>query len=237
MSRSTELHVYDRDKEYIIAVGVPSFGAVSMAWHLAMLQLQTPLNRALRHIAVQGKEVGDARNEIVRLALDYQGELGDRVSHVLFIDDDVLVPPDAPARLLSHKLPIVAGLYYARTVAPQPLVLKDRYQGVADNLPSEGLYPCHGHGMGCTLIAREVFEALEPPWFKTTRDATSLSENAPTHWFQSEDMYFLERAREQGHQPTVDCGLFCWHYSLAEGVGYPIQKWKERGNGSKRTIQ
>lgn len=221
-----ELHITERPKDLIIALGVPTFGAVSIQWHMHMLQLHTPLNRVVRHIYQQGQEVGDARNAIVERALGFRGMLGECVSHVMFVDDDVLIPPDAVARLLAHKRPIIAGLYYAKTPAEQPLILGDRYEGVETNWTPGDVVECAGHGMGCTLIERRVFEALEPPWFKTTRDNTETPEGVGVHWFQSEDMYFLERARKAGFAPAVDTGLFCWHYSMAEGVGYPLGRWQ-----------
>jgi hypothetical protein len=218
---------YEGERPGLIVVGVPTFGAVSIQWHGHMMQLQTPLNRALRHLYVQGKEVGDARNEIVEHALALVGPLGERVSHVLFIDDDVLLPPDAVARLLAHKLPIIAGLYYAKTIAPQPLVLADRFGGVRTDWTPGDLVECYAHGMGCTLIAREVFEAVERPWFQTTRQHDERA-GVPISYHQTEDVWFLERAKAAGYTPTVDTGLLCWHWSMAERVAYPIQAWQKQ---------
>jgi hypothetical protein len=210
----------------LIAVGVPTFGAVSIQWHSHMMQLQTPLNRALRHLYLQGKEVGEARNEIVTQALAYQGPLGEQISHILFIDDDVLVPPHTVGQLLGHGRAIVGGLYYAKTPNPQPLLLGPTFSGTRTDWQPGELVECEAHGMGATLIAREVFEALEAPWFVTTRERREHA-GTPVHFHQTEDVYFLQRAREAGFVPCVDTGLPCWHYSMTERVGYPLEAWKK----------
>lgn len=212
----------------IIVVGVPTFGAVSIQWHGHMMQLQTPLNRAIRHVYVMGKEVGDARNEIAEQMLALRGPLGERAKGLIFIDDDVLVPPDTVARLLSHNRPIMSGLYYAKTVAPQPLILKSPHDGLVTEWEPGAVIDCFAHGMGCTWIAREVFEALDPPWFKTTRQDHSQRDGVNVFQSQTEDVYFLERAKAAGFQPAVDSGLACWHWSMSERIAYPVQSWQRK---------
>lgn len=226
MSGTHEIRQYDGLRPSVIFLGVPSFGQVSIKWHAHMMQLHTPMNRVIRHLYVEGKEVGAARNEIVSAALSFQGETGERCSHVLFVDDDVLVPPHAIAQLLSHQLPIVGGLYYAKTVTPQPLILKEAHGGIVTDFEPGELVPCDAHGMGCTLIAREVFEAVPAPWFQTTNDWGSRSDGTPVKHYQTEDVFFLQHAREAGYQPTVDTGLACWHWSAVDRTAYPLEAWK-----------
>ena len=72
-----------------VVVGIPTFGMVSIQWHMAMSKLQV-MNLRTRQMVVVGHEVGDARNYIVDQAL-----ADANVSHVFFVDDDVIVPPDA----------------------------------------------------------------------------------------------------------------------------------------------
>lgn len=210
-----------------ILLGVPTFGAVSIEWHGSMMTLQQPMNRSIRHAYVKGKEVGDARNMIVRQALEFRGLLGERISHIFFVDDDVLIPSHALTQLLSHNLPIVSGLYYAKTLTPQPLMLDEAFNGLKTEWTEGDLVPCVAHGMGCTLIETKVFEALgDGPWFKTTNESFINAQGTPVQWHQTEDVFFLKRAKDAGFQPTVDTGLFAFHYSMSEHVGYPLDKWK-----------
>lgn len=226
-------------KERLIYLGIPTFGMVSIEFMAHLMQLQSPLNRNVAHGYAKGYEVGQARNFLVNQALSLVNDHGHTVSHVFFIDDDVLVPHDALSRLLAHKRPIISGLYYAKTAAPQPLVLMAPAAGVAD-LPASGVVDCYGHGMGCTLIEIGVFRAMLeqgvvefeelpnkqvlPQFFKTTKDERRTDEASSTavSTYQTEDLYFLERAAKLGYTPAVDVDLFCWHFDAKSGRRYPL---------------
>jgi hypothetical protein len=227
----------------VIFLGVPSFGMVSIRWHSHVMQLQNPLNRSVYHGYVIGGEVGQARNILVDQALNWTNSYGHTVSHVFFIDDDVLVPPYALSVLLSRNRPIVSGLYYAKTPAEQPLVLPDAFGGTATDLPQNGIVECYAHGMGCTLIELRVFKEIlaaglvthetvngKPiaQFFSTTRDAFSqTAEGTPIYTNQTEDVFFLERAAKVGHKAAVDTGVFAFHWDHAAKLAYPLRLWQE----------
>lgn len=154
------IHQYDGAIPGAIVVGVPTFGMVSIQWHVGMLGLRSPMNRMLHWYHVVGREVGDARNEIVQHALAHHGAAGEPASHVFFVDDDTLPPPDALVTLLGRRLPIVSGLYFAKTQFPQPLILADKFGGVVTDFEPGSLVKCYAHGMGCTLIEVKVFRDL-----------------------------------------------------------------------------
>jgi hypothetical protein len=154
------VHQYENALPQAIVVGVPTFGMVSIQWHVSVFGMRAPMNRALAWYHVVGREVGDARNEIVQHALAHVGAGGERASHVFFIDDDTLPPPDALISLLGRKLPIVSALYFAKTAHPQPLMLAEKLGGVIDTWEPGSLVPCYAHGMGCTLIELRVFRDL-----------------------------------------------------------------------------
>lgn len=226
----------------VIYLGVPTFGMVSIQWHAHLMQLQSPLNRSVFHGYGMGFEVGQARNYLVQQALDWRNEAGHTVESVLFIDDDVLVPPYALTALLAHQRPIVSGLYYAKTPAPQPLLLMEPQGGTPPVVPKNQVVECYAHGMGCTLIELRVFrEMLDaglvdyeemgghrlPQFFKTTRDEIQRSEGRPvTVYNETEDVYFLKRAAQLGYTAAVDTGVFCFHWDHKGRVAYPLTTWK-----------
>lgn len=227
----------------VIFLGVPSFGMVSIRWHSHVMQLQNPLNRSVYHGYVIGAEVGQARNILVDQALTWTNSIGHTVSHVLFIDDDVLVPPYALSVLLGRKRSIVSGLYYAKTPAEQALILPDPYGGTLQDIPRNQVVECYAHGMGCTLIELNVFKDILAAglvtfddingrpiaqFFSTTRDAMSHTEaGTPIYLNQTEDVFFLERAAQVGHTAAVDTGVFCFHWDQAKSIGYPLRLWDE----------
>src|SRR5688572_5993082 len=163
MTRTAGIAVHTNataDMARVVYLGVPTFGQVSIRWHAHMMQVQSPLNRPVFHGYGLGWEVGQARNYLVEQALQWKNEHGHTVSHVFFVDDDVLIPPYALSVLLDRKLPIVSGLYYAKTPTPQPLILTDPGGGVLQSVPRNTVVKCFAHGMGCTLIELRVFRDL-----------------------------------------------------------------------------
>lgn len=243
-SAGAAIHVNaGEDRARVIYLGVPTFGQVSIRWHAHMLQLQSPLNKSVFHGYGVGFEVGQARNYLVEQAMSWQNEHGHSVSHVFFVDDDVLVPPYALTSLLAHNRPIVSGLYYAKTPAPQPLILMEPLGGVLEPVPRNRVVDCYAHGMGCTLIQIEVFRTLIdsglveyeqigrqslPQFFKTTRDSYRKPEgHAPTIGNETEDVHFLKLAAQAGFQPAVDTAVFAFHWDQKGQTAYPLHYWKE----------
>jgi hypothetical protein len=142
-----------------LAIGIPSFGMVHLFFTARLLNLRIPMNTTIRWFYVIGKEVGDARNEIVARALEADGS-DMRCKAVFFLDDDVLFHPDVLKRLLSHRRPIVSGLYYTKTAEPTPLALHDEGHGTAYDWTPGEVIDVAGHGMGLTLIDADVFRRL-----------------------------------------------------------------------------
>lgn len=227
----------------VVVLGIPSFGMVSVWFMGRILGLRMPMNRIVRHMYCVGKEVGEARNEIVAKALAIEeDDPSVRCSHVFFVDDDVLLHPDCLLKLASHHRPIVSGLYYAKTSVPQPLVLSGEYGGTPVTWTPGDLVECFAHGMGCTLIEAEVFRRLRdetdlgvdphgyPNWFTTTRDAGLLTATGERAVFnQTEDVALLRRAAALGYQPAVDTSAqaFGFHWDARGQVAYPLKQWDE----------
>ncbi len=209
----------------VVIIGIPTFGMVSMKWHVQlvdMLRLGKPMNRAVAEMTVIGDTVAEARNKIVADALAWRGAHGAQMSHVFFLDDDVFVQRDTLIRLLAHDRDIVSALYYAKTHVPQPLLFAEPYAGPAHAFLEPPIEPalvdCYAHGMGCTLIRREVFEAIDPPWFKTGFGEVDAEGEHVTH---TEDTFFLEKARAAGYAPAVDTGHIVPHYDHVTGDIFP----------------
>lgn len=240
---TVEIHAQPMAPRDVIVLGVPSFGLVSLWWAGRLFTLRMPMNRIVRHVYCVGKEVGDARNEIVARALQIeQDDPTLRCSHVFFVDDDVLVHPDCLLQLLHRDRPIVSGLYYAKTSVPQPLVLSGEYDGTPTSWMPGDLVECWAHGMGATLIRAEVFRRLRdetplgtdahgyPQWFGTTRDAGLVRADGVTAVFnQTEDVAMLRKAAALGYQPAVDTSpqAFSFHWDQRHQTGYPLKQWAE----------
>jgi hypothetical protein len=240
---SVEISMHATKPRDVIVIGVPSFGMVHLFFMARYYNMRMPMNTIQKHIYVVGKEVGDARNEIVgkALALETQDPTI-RCSKIFFIDDDVLVHPDVLLKLLTHQRPIVSGLYYTKTSVPTPLVLHDEFNGTARSWMPGELIECHGHGMGLALIDAEVFRRMQaecdlgtdahgyPAWFKTTKDAAVVRPDGHRNISnQTEDMRFLTVAQSLGYVPAVDTSpqAFGWHLDTKAMRAYPEKQWAE----------
>jgi hypothetical protein len=225
-----------------IAMGIPTFGTVNIFWASRVFgMLRHPMNRVLRHYMILGNEVGLARNEIVAKALQVEVDNPDmRCSHVFFVDDDVLVHPEALLKLLADERPIVGGLYFAKSAVPQALVLME--EGVERKWRPGEIVDCWAHGMGLTLIDADVFRRLRdetdlgvdvngnPNWFATIRDVHLVAKDGrPVIGNQTEDVTFLRKAAALGYQPCVDTSpqTFGFHWAAAERRAYPVRQWME----------
>ena len=120
-------------------------------------------------------------------------------THVLWLDSDMMFPPDTLQRLLAHDVGIVAGNYVTRqyphkTVAYKRLMDWKSYV-VHDG--TEDLIAVEAVGMGCMLVDMTITEQMARPRFQT-----SWIEDSRDH--MGEDFYFCSRARELGHTIWID---------------------------------
>lgn len=65
----------------------------------------------------------------------------------------------------------------------------------------DGLFRIDGCGCGALLVAREVFERIDYPWFRLARGV-------------GEDFHFCLKAAEAGYEIWGDCSVICGHINL-----------------------
>ncbi len=128
------------------------------------------------------------------------GAIESGATHILFVDYDMLFPPDIITKLLAHKKAIV-GVEYHRRKFPlegtsEPLVERDE----------KGLYKAKYAGMGLMLIDLAIFKdpkfgvddkGKRTPWFNFGRDSQGALA-------MGEDAWFCFMARDSGYDTWVD---------------------------------
>ncbi len=184
-----------------ILIGIPSAGYQRHSRFLDSISyLKKP--EYTKFSFAHGQSPAQARNMIIREAL------GGGYTHILFIDDDVLVPENTIERLLSHDKDMVSGLYLIRKWPHQPIIFLE------DNHPSgkprwrclekgdTGLIPITAAGLGCALIKTKVFAALPDPWI-------TLGDPDPTDW--CDDIPFFLKAKAKGFHAYCDTTVRCGH--------------------------
>ncbi len=136
---------------------------------------------------------------------------------VMFLDDDVIPPPDTYARLARHNRDIVSGLYYRRQPPICPVAMKldgeGKPQWVTQWNPPNSLVEVDLVGAGCLLIHRRVLERTPQPWFEWEIGKTSAPQGRNA---MSEDFAFCLRAKEHGFKVHLDTSIQCEHVGLGQ---------------------
>lgn len=129
----------------------------------------------------------------------------------MWFDSDMRFPRDTIERLLLHQQPIVGCNYPTRKWPAIEPVCHGFGGEVKENgstdwntnriYPGKGLESVRAAGFGCMLVHRDVYEAMEPPWFHLPWD-----EKAGKH-SSGEDAYFCWKAKQAGFDTLIDHDL------------------------------
>lgn len=173
------------------------------------MALERPTNALA--VSVHGQSPAKARNLIIEAAIE------NKCTHILFLDDDMILPKDTLMKLLAHDKDVVTALYLLRTFPHYPAMFDKKYDNgkcrFAFLTPEKsGLIRIVNGGLGCVLISMRVFEALEKPWIR-------LAEIAKDEW--CDDIGFFNRVGEAGFE------MFC---DLDTPVGHilSVHMWPEK---------
>lgn len=163
---------------------------------------------------VSSREAGVGRSTFGYYALK-----DSNVTHLYFMDYDVVPPPNTLQKLLGYDLPIVAGIY--------PMLVNDKlawsfkvggdaggkvgygWYYLDKSLP-KGLTKATAVGGSTLLVKREVFEKIERPWFKMVYKA--IDEKGRCYDY-AEDEYFSKKVIEAGYDIMVDPTIICDHFN------------------------
>ena len=162
----------------------------------------------------RGHDTSEARNVLVEEIAAATGDL--KVDAILWVDADMMFPPDALVRLLSHRLPIV-GADYRNRGAPFPRIGQwvnpddpmGSYLEIPEEAPKTGLDDNMALlGFGLILTRMHIFDdpRWQRPWFvrawiPNARRPDNLS------GFTTEDSIFCTMARALGHKIVCDLDL------------------------------
>lgn len=133
---------------------------------------------------ISGLPIPQSHNEAVRRTLK------DYVEHVLFIEDDVVMPKGTIERMIKLNQSIVVLDY------PMP-----NGYGCVCKAGDEILWA----GLGCTLFKQAVFRQMSDPWFETnysykmdTENGLKLERIENPNKYGGQDINFFLKARKWG---------------------------------------
>jgi len=247
-----------RQELHRVLVGVPTLGLVRMEWALARWSQFVPTNwsssdcvQFLPQCSPLNYTVADARNLIVATALQHDFEW------VLFNDSDTILPPHAFVLFNDYmrkaKLPVVAGLYFTKSVPAEPLVYRGRGNSYFAKWKLGDKVWVDGVPMGCTLIHTSLLRVMAdeaPEYLAQGRHRIRQVFDTPKiHWtdpelgairsFQgTEDLSWCDRVirgeflkkagwttvAKKRYPFLIDTNIACLHIR-EDGVKFPL-KWE-----------
>lgn len=208
-------------------VGGTMLAPVTMQWHRARMAMSIPFGYNASEIKCDGYEVGEARNRVVETAKNAGAEW------LLFIDYDVLIPPNGFKQLMYRTVThpeydVYAGVYCIKEHPTIPIIYKKWGEGPCwDWKLGDVIAPVAGVPMGFTLLRLSLFDRLtntpEKPWFKThdLSGGDPFSDNLKDVELRgviTEDLWFCKRAVEEaGAKILVDTAVQCGHIDHSTG--------------------
>lgn len=189
-----------------VLVAILTRGIVPTKWASSLRMLQLPATSDITILS--GMPFDHARNVAVQQALD------GNFNHIMFLDDDVMPPPDAYHKLSSYGYDIISGLYHRRQnpIYPVAMIKTDKGYGWVSEYTKGSVIEVDLVGAGCLLIHRTVLEKMKKPWFEWLIDRDDLKEGEKV----SEDFDFCIKAKKLGYRIIIDTSVECKH----AGYGY-----------------
>lgn len=184
-----------------VTLGIPSYNHIPPQAYASMLSavMENVHAQLLTGLDVRCEVfVAQSRNEIAEAFLELWHE--GRATHLWFVDDDMVLPRGALARLLSYGRPVASALYCGREKELHVYQLDPFVRLTADKLPADP-FLCDAVGLGCCLIEGQVLEDVKrwrEPLFQYTAGV-------------GEDIYFCEGLAAVGVKVLVDPGLVAGH--------------------------
>lgn len=184
---------------------------VTTKWAAGFRNLALPPHSGL--VFKSGAPFDVARNAACADMLEHNFEW------LMFLDDDVIPPGDAYARLVRHGKDVVSGLYYRRNepLTPCAMTIQDGKATWLTNWnPPECLLEVDLVGAGCLLIHRRVLERMRKPWFVWEIGKEEESSVPKTRGAMSEDFTFCLGAKAAGFKIHLDTSIRCEHVGIGQ---------------------
>ena len=189
-------------KKKTILIAIPTNRYIEPETMKSIYDLEIPDGYSTDFQFFHGYQIDQIRNLIAKWALDYD--------YLLSVDSDIVLPKDCLTKMISADKDIISGLYIQRIPNTHTLEIYKRTQTGGsinihlDELPKDTQFEIVGCGMGCCLIKSKVFQLIKYPHYLYKSALTS--ENTI-----SEDIYFCEKALEQGFKIWADSSIRCDH--------------------------
>jgi hypothetical protein len=148
-----------------IVIGVPCTGLVRVEWVQSRFSQTIPTNWSQTDIwqfmstyMPMSYQLPDAENLIAKVVVEQNYEW------LLFIESDNLIPPNTFRKMneymKSKEYPVVGGLYFTKSVPPEPMIYRGQGTGYFDKWKFGDKVMCDGLPFGCTLIHGDIIREI-----------------------------------------------------------------------------
>lgn len=179
-----------------------------------------------------------ARNKVVESVLEADKELG--VDGVFWVDDDMLIPIETIAKLVSYGHDFVSGLYFQRASPYWPLFAFLNKQNTFEwpaEYPQNVIAKCDGVGFGCVYTSTNLLRGVSE--LSECREVGPFGGDFGKKSY-GEDFTFCLRAKRAGFQAYVDTAVKCEHHMGPEYSNELLFKrmggLKGGSNGGKTSV-
>lgn len=194
-----------------VLIAVPCMGSVSADFFDSIVHLR---NDGTNLLALEANSlVYNARAHLTMKAIEIGAEW------MMFIDSDMVFPPDVIEKLLdtaiSEEADLVTGIYFKRKFPTQPVICKNIYWSqdpktgeldggaeVYEDYPRDSVFPIEACGMACTLIKLSAIQDCA--------NACRMSPYQPLPGL-SEDFSFCFRMKQLGKKMLCDSRVKVGH--------------------------
>lgn len=206
-----------------IGIGFLSYGFIHPAIYINHMRVVSKWSKkfSLALIHVDGVKCAQARNICVDQAMK------NVCTHLLFIDNDHIVPDDALESLVSVNTTVVSALICKRK-PPFPQVgyifAGGGYRAVEIDPREKTIVDVDICAMGCTLIDMKIFDELDRPFFL---DVEGMLGDGFSTFNKRHDVNFFERVRTLGGKVKIDARTQ-WGHVGDNYVPFPIRHIPQR---------
>jgi FkbM family methyltransferase len=180
-----------------ILIAIPCKNDIEADTFKSIYDLEVPEGYETEFQYFYGYAVDQVRNLIAHWVVN-------AYDYLLAIDHDVVFPSDTLKKMLAHDKPLVSGVYRQRLEPPMIELYDMNMQRMSISQLTGSLQTIGGCGFGCVLVKKEVFAAIQYPWFVYHQ---SLNHNNTF----SEDLDFCRKARDKGFDLYADTSILCKH--------------------------
>ncbi|MDZ4250915.1 MAG: methyltransferase domain-containing protein [Candidatus Nanopelagicales bacterium] len=218
----------------LVAIGLPTWGKVSVSWAQAFRHLGGPLGANTLELApVVGKPIAQARNELMQAAF------ANKADFLFMLGDDVLAPADTIIKMLHRmwddpNLSLLTGMYWTKHWPAQPYIWRGVQRGPYMDWKYGEFFELDYAGCDCLLIRlTDEMKALGPEWFST--DWKWDRADGPA-MIATEDFFFYTKTRKAGIKLWCDSTVQCIHEDRNSGMQFALTTDMPQYSGASVTL-